>query len=236
MSNELILIITLIVEFSLVVAVAATLEEQGLYMWTVVATVAANIEVLILVHAFGMDMTLGNILFASTFLVTDILSELYGKKKAQLAVTLGVVTDLVFLAVSQSWLLYTPAGEDFASGPIREIFSNTPRLIIASLVVYVIVQYFDVWLYHKWWDLTNKKYNDRRGFLWLRNNGSTLISQLLNAVLYPVFAFAGTYSTKTLISIIVSSYVIFIVTSLADTPFIYAARKIFEKKHAKSAA
>ncbi len=59
-------------------------------MWTVLATIAANIEVLIMVTAFGMEMTLGNILFASTFLVTDILSELYGKKPPRLRFTLGL--------------------------------------------------------------------------------------------------------------------------------------------------
>jgi len=67
-----------------------------------IATIAANIEVLIIVNAFGMEMTLGNILFASTFLVTDILSELYGKKEAQKAVYLGIATSVIFICISQS--------------------------------------------------------------------------------------------------------------------------------------
>ena len=66
-------------------------------------------------------------------------------------------------------------------------------------------------------------------FLWIRNNGSTLISQLINNVLFTVFAFAGTFSTSKLIMTIVSSYVIFIVTSLADTPFVYLARWMYGK-------
>ena len=108
-------------------------------------------------------------------------------------------------------------------------FSNTPRLMITSMVVYAIVQEFDVWAYHKWWDFTNKLVGDRERFLWLRNNGSTLISQFLNNILYTFGAFWGIHDFKTLISIAISSYVIFIVTSLADTPFVYLARRISKK-------
>lgn len=104
--------------------------------------------------------------------------------------------------------------------------------MLASLAVYAIVQIFDVWLYHKWWDLTQRLSGDRRGFLWVRNNGSTLISQLLNAILYTIFAFYGMYDTSTLVSIVLSSYVIFIFTSLLDTPIVYWARLIHEKKQA----
>ena len=158
-------------------------------------------------------MTLGNILFASTFLVTDILSELYGKKEAQKAVYLGIATSVIFICISQSWLLYTPNQNDFVMPSMKTIFSNTPRLMLVGILVYVIVQLFDVWLYHKWWDFTNRKWGDARRFLWLRNNGSTLVSQALNTIL----------------SIALSSYVIFLVTSLADTPFVYLARYLKDK-------
>lgn len=232
MPNELLLILALICTYSAVIIAFRIFGEQGLYLWTIIATIAANIEVLMVVTAFGMEMTLGNILFASTFLVTDIASELYGKKKAQRAVYLGIATSIIFILISQSWMLYTPNESDFATPSIRAIFSNTPRLMLASVIVYVIVQLFDVWLYHKWWDFTKKKFGDSDRFLWLRNNGSTLFSQLLNTLLYTFGAFLGMYSIPTLISIAISSYVIFIVTSLADTPFVYLARKIYKQHHA----
>lgn len=232
LTNELILILTLLVEYSAVVVCYRLLGKHGLYMWIALATIAANIEVLILVHAFGMEMTLGNILFASTFLVTDIVSEIYGKEDSKRAVRIGIATSLCFVVISSSWLLYTPSSGDFAMPAIRTIFSHTPRLMAASLAVYVIVQFFDVWLYHKWWGFTEKRFHDRDSFLWLRNNGSTLVSQLLNTVLYPLFAFAGTYPAGTLVSIMISSYVIFIVTSLADTPFVYLCRRISRRQTA----
>lgn len=227
--NELLLILSLPVTYFLVILCYRVFGKSGLFLWTVVATIAANIEVLIVVDAFGMEMTLGNILFASTFLVTDILSENYGKKEARRAVFLGIATSALFIIISQSWMLYAPSASDFASPAIRTIFSNTPRLMFSSLAAYAVCQLFDVWLYHKWWDFTEKKFSDRKRFLWLRNNGSTLVSQLVNTVLFNVMAFAGIYSVSTLVSIIISCYVIFIVTSLADTPFIYFARRIHEK-------
>lgn len=226
MTNELLLMLTLFLIFGLVTASYRFFGKTGLYCWTVFATLLANIEVLLMVNAFGMEMTLGNILFASTFLVTDILSEVAGKKQAQRAVNLGIVTSVCFIIISQSWLLYTPSETDWASPSFHTIFSNTPRLLLASLLVYAVSQKFDVWAYHKWWAYTTKKFGDSKKYLWLRNNGSTLISQLLNTVLYTFGAFLGMYDMATLISICLSSYVIFIFTSLLDTPFVYLARKI----------
>ncbi len=224
--NELLLIGSIFVIFGSLLVIFKLFGKQGLYCFTVLATISANIEILIIVKAFGMEMTLGNVLFASTFLVTDILSEMYGKKAAQKAVHIGIATSLIFIVFSQWWLLYTPSETDFAMGAMRTIFSNTPRLMLVSIIVYAIVQEFDVWAYHKIWNFTTKKFGDSKKYLWLRNNAATLISQLLNDILFTLGAFWGVHSTKTLLSIIVSSYVIFIVTSLADTPFVYAARKI----------
>lgn len=230
MTNEILLILSMILTFSAVVAVFALFQHEGLYLWTIVATIAANIEVLIVIDAFGMEMTLGNILFASTFLVTDILSELYGKKEAKRAVYLGIATSVIFILISQSWLLYHPNENDFAMPAMKTIFSNTPRLMFVGIAVYVIVQLFDVWLYHKWWEFTSRKFGDSHRFLWIRNNGSTLVSQFINAVLFTWGAFFGVHDTGTLVSIALSSYVIFIVTSVADTPFVYLARYIHEKR------
>lgn len=226
MTNELLLVISLIVIYGGILLFYYFFGKTGLYVWTTIATITSNIEVLIMVEAFGMEQTLGNILFASTFLVTDILSEVCGKKEANKAVNIGIATSLAFIIISQSWLLYSPAASDFAQPSIKTIFSNTPRLMIASFVVYAICQRFDVWAYHKWWAFTTKKFGDSTRFLWIRNNGSTLISQLANTVLYSFGAFLGMYDIPTLISICISSYIIFIVTSLMDTPFIYMARKV----------
>jgi uncharacterized integral membrane protein (TIGR00697 family) len=181
-----------------------------------------------------MEQTLGNVFFAVTFLVTDILSENEGKKEANKAVGIGIFTSIFFIVTTQSWMLYVPSESDWVMPAITDVFSNTPRMMISSLVVYAISQFVDVQLYHGWWKLTEKLCGNKNRFLWLRNNGSTLISQILNTALFTLFAFWGTYDISTLFSIMLSSYIIFIVTSLCDTPAIYLARKIKAHKIKKS--
>ncbi len=229
MLNEILILGSVILIYGAVLVSYRLFGKSGLYIMTVIATILANIEVLMLVNAFGMEQTLGNVMFASTYLITDILSENEGKKNAAKAVWLGVFTSVVMLMFTQYWFLYSPAESDWARESITSIFSTTPRLLLASLVGYVISQRFDVWLYHYWWDFTTKKFGDTKRFLWLRNNGSTLISQIINTVIFTLIAFAGWYSTETLISVMISSYVIYVFTSLLDTPFIYLARSIKER-------
>ncbi len=230
MTNELLLIVSLIVLYGAVLLWFHLFGPNGLMAFTVFATITANIEVMLLVDAFGIEMTLGNVLFATTFLVTDILSEVSGKKAAQQAVWAGIAGNILFIIVSQSWLKYIPSANDVMSEPFHFVFSNTPRMMLASLAVYAISQAFDVWLYHKWWDFSEKRSGDRHRFLWLRNNGSTLVSQLMNAILFNVFAFYGTYDAGTLFAVTLSSYLIYIATSLLDTPVIYLARAMYERK------
>lgn len=229
MRNEILLMVSLVVIYGGVLLMYRAFGNMGLYCSTVFATIAANIEVLLLVDAFGMEQTLGNVLFASTFLISDILSENSGKEAANKAVSIGIISTIAFIIVSQSWLLYQPSGNDWAQESFRVIFQNTPRIMLASLAAYGISQRFDVWAYHKWWGLTSRKFGDSKRFLWVRNNGSTMISQVLNTLLYTFGAFSGIYSLETLINICISSYVIFIVTSLADTPVVYLARKLNPK-------
>ena len=155
-----------------------------------------------------------------------LISEIEGG----LAVYLGIATSVLFILVSQSWLQYQVSAGDQVYPAFVQVFSNTPRMMLSSLAVYAVAQVFDVWLYHKWWALTEKKTGDHRAYLWLRNNGSTLLSQLVNTVLFTAFAFWGTYDIPTLISVALSSYVIFIFTSLLDTPVVYAARRLHDKK------
>lgn len=233
MLNEVLLVLSVPVIFGAILLAFKLFGKSGLYVMTAVCTICANIEVLILIEAFKVEQTLGNVLFAATFLITDILSECFGKKDANKAVNIGIFTSLFFIVISQSWLLFTPSVNDFIHPSITAVFSNTPRMMLSSLIVYAVCQKLDVFLYHKWWQLSEKFSGDRRAHLWLRNNGSTLLSQLINTVLFNVAAFLGVYDTPTLISIIISGYVIYIITSVLDTPFVYAARRIFEKNKEK---
>ncbi len=229
--NEIIIILSLFVIYGSTLFAYRFFGKAGLFAFTVIATVLANIEVLILVNAFGFEQTLGNVLFASTFLITDILSENEGKKEANKAVGLGIFTAVIMVVISQTWLLYTPSENDWVSPSIHSVFSVTPRLLLASFIGFVVSQKLDVFLYHKWWEFTKKRFNDKNRFLWLRNNGSTLVSQLVNTLLFNLIAFFGVYEAKTLVSIIGFGYAVYVVTSLLDTPIVYLARLL--KKNGK---
>ncbi len=230
MQNELLIITSFIIIYGCAILFYRFFGKGGLLAFNVVATILANIEVLLIVDAFGVEMTLGNVLFASTFLITDVLSENHGKKDAGRAVVISTACSILFIILSQMWLMYTPGKSDWASESFNTIFSSTPRIVCASLLVYLISQLTDVWLYHKWWDWCRKRFGDSRKGLWIRNNGSTMISQLLNTLLYTFFAFYGTYPIETLFSIFASSYIIYFIISILDTPFVYLCRIINEKR------
>lgn len=229
--NEILLLVSVAVIFGSVLAAYRLFGNTGLYCMSAVASVLANIEVLILVNAFGLEQTLGNVLFASTFLITDILSENTDSHAARKAVYIGMAVSVFFVLISQSWMLYRPSENDWVMPSIRAVFSSSARTVAASMLAYAVSQLGDVWLYHRWWDLTTKRTGRRRAYLWLRNNGSTLISQLVNTVLFTLAAFAGRegYDGKLLAEIMLSSYVIYIFTSLLDTPFVYWARRIHDR-------
>lgn len=226
MVNEFLLIAALLVSFGGTILFHKLFGKAGLFAWIGISAVFANIEVTVLVHAFGMDQTLGNTLFASSFLCTDILSELYGKKEAGKGVKVGIVTTLFFITLSFMWTHYQPAEADWAMPSVQTLFSNTPRMLCASLFGYAISEALDVWLYHKWWALTEKKTGNHDTMLWFRNNFSTLISQFVNIVIFNFGAFWGIYQLNELIGITAACYVIYIVTSILDTPFLYLAKKI----------
>ena len=101
--NELLIIITLLISFGGTLVFLKVFGKGGLFAWIGICTVLANIEVTILVNAFGMEQTLGNTLFAATFLATDILSEVFGKKDAQKGVLAGIFTSLSFI-IFITWL------------------------------------------------------------------------------------------------------------------------------------
>ncbi|MGP1587688.1 MAG: queuosine precursor transporter [Treponemataceae bacterium] len=233
MNNELLIIISLLVSYGLLLVSYGLFGRIGVFIWIAVCTILANIEVSVLVTAFGIEQTLGNTLFASSFLATDILSECYGKKEGRKGVFVGTFSALVFILISFMWQFYNPSENDILYPTLKTLFSHTPRILISSMIAFFVSEFLDVQLYHAIWKFTRTKSGDSKKFLWLRNNSATLLSQLINIVIFNFGAFTGIYEFKTLVFITMSCYLIFIFTSLLDTPFIYFARKIHFVRHRK---
>ncbi|WP_034584103.1 queuosine precursor transporter [Helicobacter pametensis] len=228
--NELLLIVSLVLVYGGVILAYFFFGIQGLMVFGVFATIVANIEVSLLIEAFGMTQTLGNVLFASTFLITDALSEFRGKREAKQAVKLTLFFSVLFLMSSQLWLHYVPIDLQMGES-LQHIFSQTPRVICASLLVFAIASYLDVWLYHWWWKWSVRLCGDQERWLWVRNNGSTLISQFVNTVLFTLGAFWGVYEWDVILQIIISSYAIFVCLAILDTPILYCLVYLAKQKN-----
>lgn len=218
--NELYFFLSIAVYFSLLLAAYRFFGKTGLFVWICVAMIVSNIEAAKLVTMFGVSVTLGNVVYGSTYLATDILCEIYGQKEANRTVMLGFFVTVAFVAMTQLTLLFVPAEGDFAHESLKTVFSITPRLTVASIVTYLLMQRFDIWLY----SLIRKKTGEKR--LWLRNNLATITTQLLDSALFTMLAFTGVHPFGTVVELIFTTYLVKIIVSLADTPFLYLARKL----------
>lgn len=196
--------------------------QSGIYAYIGFATILANIQVCKSIELCGIATTAGSVLYASTFLCTDILSEKYGKQSAAKAVWLGVFINIMWLAGTQLTLWFTPSAADYIQPSLKVVFGMVPRISAASLISYIISQRVDVFLYHFIW----KKTGSNEKGLWIRNNGSTLVSQLIDTILFVTVAFAGTMRWNIFFEIMLTTYLFKAIVAVCDTPFAYLARKI----------
>lgn len=195
--------------------------RTGLFVWVGFATVLANIQVVKLIEIFGLTATLGNAVYGSIFLVTDILNEKYGQKEAKKAVWLGFASLIMMMVIMQVVLLFEPAPDDFAQQSLGTIFGLIPRIALGSMIAYIISQYTDVIIF----SFLRKLFPSDAAF-WIRNNGSTMLSQLLDTLIFTSIAFIGIYPTDVWISIFISTYVLKFLVSIVGTPFGYMAKRI----------
>jgi len=195
--------------------------RTGLFVWVGFATVLANIQVVKLIEIFGLTATLGNAVYGSIFLVTDILNEKYGKKEAKKAVWLGFSSLIMMMIIMQVVLLFEATPDDFAQQSLATIFGLIPRIALGSMIAYIISQYTDVLIFS-----FLRKLFPSDGAFWIRNNGSTMLSQLLDTLIFTSIAFIGVYPADIWISIFISTYVLKFLVSIVGTPFGYMAKRI----------
>ncbi len=229
MQNELLWLVMLLANFFLIILAYKLFGKWGLIMWIPISVIVANIQVVQTVKLFGLAATLGNIVYATSFLVTDILSEIYGKTEAKKAVWIGFFSLISMALLMNLALEFQPlAGDEFAATTheaTSTIFKLMPRIATASLIAYILSQRHDVWAFHLW-----KKYFPKDNQLWLRNNLSTMISQLIDSSVFVVIAFWGVFETSLLWEIFITTYFLKWIVAAADTPFVYWA-KYFGKKN-----
>lgn len=226
--NEFLWLVMLIINFSAILLAYRLWGRLGLYIFVPIASIVANIQVLKMVDLFGFQAaTLGNIVYASSFLITDILSENYGKKEARKAVGIGFFSLIVTMILMTIALKFQPAKSDWAQESMQTIFGYLPRIVVASLLAYLVAQIHDIWAYGFWHKIT-----PATKFIFLRNNLSTMVSQFLDTAIFTFIAFTSCFGlwkqteilpTEVILSIFVSTYVIKWVVAALDTPFLYLA-------------
>lgn len=161
-------------------------------------------------------LTAGAFAYVLTFPCTDIISECFGEKDARRTVTVGagayaVTAFLAWLAVS------TPPADFWASSQsgYAATLSQVPRIVAAAIVTFFVAQHHDVWAFEFWRRLTRGRH------LWLRNNASTLVSQLIDSVMFVTLAFWGVVPADVLVNMIIGQYIVKAMIAVLDTPLVY---------------
>lgn len=218
--NEIILIVEIVLMFAALLAFKKVFGKAGLFLWIGLASVLANVQVVKSIDVFGISATVGNVMFASVFLATDLLRECYGKAEAKKGVYIGVASILLYLACTQLTVFYIPSDFDISQDAMQTLFALSPRVCGASLLMFTVANLLDVAAY----DRLHSAFNGEK--LWLRNNVSTILCNCLENFGFTFLAFYGWYSMEDLLMIAVSTCVIEIGIALCDTPFLYLGRKI----------
>ena len=190
----------------------------------------------------GETLTSGILTYPLTFLLTDLVSEIWGKRRANLMVIFGFVMSLMMLGVLQMAVHLSPSPYWTQSGfgledpsqmqnAFEAVFANPGVLLGASMCAYLVAQLFDVRLYHFWWRVT------KGGHMWLRNNGSTAISQMVDTIIVNgIFLHFGAgfgpengWDFERIAHVIVMVYLFKLMLALLDTPLIYLGRYLLER-------
>ncbi|BCS88269.1 queuosine precursor transporter [Pseudodesulfovibrio sediminis] len=165
-----------------------------------------------IITIFGLTVPAGVLAYSLTFVVSDVISEVWGKELANEAVTCGFVT-LIFIT-ALAWLaVYWPAASFWQNqDAFAGVVGNTPRIVVASLLAYIVSQKHDIWLFH----LLKRRMNGR--FLWLRNNLSTMVSQLIDSSIFVTVAFYGVFPVG---EVIFGQWLVKLLIAALDTPIVY---------------
>jgi queuosine precursor transporter len=213
-------VLFVIVNFAFFLLCYRLFGKSGMYAWVGIATVIANIQVAkTIAMPFDIVMTLGNTMYVTLYMTSDLLNEKYGRAEARKAVWFGFFTLLMTTVIMQMVLVFKPQETDIAQSSLETIFGLMPRLALGSLTAYFISQFLDVRLY-SW----IRKYYSTSSQLWIRSNGSTMISSFVDTLIFCTIAFAGLYDWNVWLEILLTTYLAKFLLTAVSTPILYIAR------------
>ena len=245
-NTEIVWFVMLILCFVVILIFLRLFGYVGLYVYSAIAIIAANIQVLkqanfnffssinekIIPFYEPSPIALGTILFASTFLCTDILSEYYGKEKARKNVLIGFCSFLLMTILMLVTIGIQPAEDEWVSmvqESLAILFTPMTSIFVASMIAYLLSQYFDIWFFSYLKEISSNK------LLWLRNNVSTAVSSLIDNTIFSIFAWIILNPnpfplSDVIMTFILGVYLLRVFIALLDTPFIYLARYFIPKE------
>lgn len=179
----------------------------------VVSLIIANIVAVKVVSFWGLILPSAVVVYPITFLITDIIGEIWGRAEANRTVRNGFICQLISLVLIGLAILLPVAPFADNQALFVAILGNTFRMVFASLVAYLVAQSWDVLIFH--W-LKNKTQNKHK---WLRNNASTMTSQLLDTMIFITIGFYGV--VPNIWVMVLSQYIVKLALALIDTPFFY---------------
>lgn len=227
-NQEILWIATVLLDLTGTLVLYRLFGKVGLQVAIATAIILANLQGPKLTSIFGFETTIGVIFYSSIFLATDILSENYGRAEANKAVRMGFIVSLIVLAMLGLSMLYTPTDRQFSidiHNAFDTILNFTPRFVLGSLFAYIVSQSFDVWAFHKIKSITGEKW------LWLRNNGSTICSQIIDTAIFSFIVWWGVVDLTTALKLGAAKFVFKVVIAAIDTVFLYGAKGMFRKHH-----
>lgn len=198
---------------------------MALFVTFVVLTNTVGVKIF---SFWGRNLPVSILWYPLTFLITDIVSEIYGAKKARFLVIMGFSMSVVLLIFSLIGIVLPVASFYPLQSDYTNIFGPIWRLLFASMAAYLLAQMVDVKLFHFWKKLTKGKH------LWLRNNGSTMISQLVDSFTVNfIFLYKNpavfTGGFEDVLELSLSVYLLKFIIAALDTPFCYLGVRWAEK-------
>lgn len=234
-NQEILWLFTLFTYLFCTVLLYRLFGKAGLQVAIAFSILLANLQGPKLTTIFGVQTSLGVLFYASIFFATDVLSENYGKDEANKAVKMGFLVSIIMIVMMSLSLLYQPSNTSetsAVSANIHKAFITivdfTPRFVLGSLLAYYISQRYDVWAFHAIKQRTGEKY------LWLRNNLSTMSSQLMDTIIYTLVVWWSIVDLKTAFQIGAVEYSLKVMISLVDTGFIYWAKSSHKKLQSRN--
>jgi uncharacterized integral membrane protein (TIGR00697 family) len=227
-NQEALWLITVIYDLGLALLLYRFFGKYGLYVAVVLGIVLGNLqggkvsELILFGSTFKVSM--GAILYSGIYFATDVLNEKYGRKEANRAVMLGFVANIAVMVTLVLSVQFKPSNITGSALEVHNAISTlayySPAFVIGSLGAYLISQTFDVWFFHKIKSYTGESK------LWLRNNLSTMVSQLIDTLIYQfTWVFATGMSWENAFMLAATKYVFKVFIAAIDTIFIYWVKK-----------